>query len=1188
MKRKHHKINFVQITMTLMLVLMTTTTWAQSTAYVSTYAELRAAIENASVNNIIVTANIDVPCETSGNAGNTDLTGASTAQLIINRSLTLQSQAGSKYIIKRVAANGADATKLKSLIAIRGDGKGNSGTANLTENTVEVSFTNIIIDGGANWGATSVSDRYNAATDACGYSGRATIDVYLGATLNLEDGVEVRNGFTTKSDNSLLNDTGASMCFGGAIRVDYHNNTGGGTINIKAGATIHDCTARGGYGGALGAYNYARLNLYGGTIYNCSAANGGAIACTYRSAEGYGDSSAGTIRMYGGTISNCCASNGGALCTHGPVHDYVLGGTITSCSATYGGAIYQAFSTTVVHIVDHSSGKLTISDCTNTHETATANTDGYQYVYLSTGSISVTPVYQVTFKDYDGDFAVLSVVQGTSLGEAFPAAPAKAGLRFLGWYNGNTQVTSSTAITENITVTAKWEFYGSGTSAAPYQIPSTDAWNFLADNVNNGNTYSGKYFQLTSNISVRTMVGASTTDGTYKSFNGTFDGNGHTLNVAFSGSGQWTASFGSLNGATIKNLHITGSISTSEYRPASIAGFISGESTIDNCWSEVAISSSKKNYWVDAGGFVARVNNSNTLTLRGCLFTGSITYSDKDAYEGGGMVGWCQENATVNFYDCVFAPSAIDITKYQNQYTFAATYDNLNVKKTINNCYFNDVVGALVKTDTEAGFVPEGKHGHSITAGDNVTITNLGAATATYDVSGITTYSHGIKCNDAYYAGASESVSLNLGNTSHSGYSLTGYSVTAGTLTGSSNPYSLVMPAANVTINVRYSATTNIKPFSSGEDGWYLISSPIGIVNPTSVTNMLSNTYDIFQFNQSAELEWQNWEQTGASHNHFDLEPGRGYLYANSKDVDLSFIGTPYSGNGVVNLEYSTANLDSRMHGWNLIGNPFGVTANIGKAFYRMNAAHTEIIVASDNNILPMEGIFVRATSSGESVTFTTGAKRENASVEDRIVINLERNNGIVIDRAIVSFDKDQTLPKFQIRDNSTKLYIPQDGKEHAIAYSDMTGEMPLNFVANENGEYTLTVSPSLNSKFQILNLIDNLTGADIDLLATPSYTFNALTTDYASRFKLVFNTNENDGSTDSPQENEDFAFISNGQIIVNGEGMLQVIDMLGHQLISRQVSSDFRLPTSDFSAGMYVLQLVNGQYVKTQKIVIR
>ena len=38
------------------------------------------------------------------------------------------------------------------------------------------------------------------------------------------------------------------------------------------------------------------------------------------------------------------------------------------------------------------------------------------------------------------------------------------------------------------------------------------------------------------------------------------------------------------------------------------------------------------------------------------------------------------------------------------------------------------------------------------------------------------------------------------------------------------------------------------------------------------------------------------------------------------------------------------------------------------------------------------------------------------------------------------------------------------------------------------------------------LHLIDNLTGKDIDFLATPSYTFEGKTTDVISRFKLAFN----------------------------------------------------------------------------------
>ena len=794
-------------------LLMTTMTWG-ATAYVATYAELKAAIENASVDHIIVTANIDVPCETSGSISDgADLTGVSTAQLIMNRSLTLQSQAGSKYIIKRVAANGANASTLKSLIAIRGNGNGTNGTANLTENTVEVSFTNIIIDGGANWGLTSVENRYSAAIDAFDCSGRATIDIYLGGTLNLEDGVEVRNGFTTNPVNSLLNDSSSSQCFGGAIRVDYHNNTGGGTINIKAGATIHDCSTKGGYGGALGAYNYARLNLYGGTIYKCSAANGGAIACTYRSATGYGNTTAGTIRMYGGTISNCHAGNGGAFLMHGQnVDDYILGGTITGCSATNGGVMYvgESKSAPNVHIVAHDSGWLTISSCSNTNATSTESTGGYDNIYLNKGTISETPVYQVTFRDNNADFAVLHVVQDNSLGEAFPAAPVNAGLRFLGWYNGDTQITSSTAITNNMTVTAKWDFLGNGTVGDPYQIPSAEAWNFLADKVDNGNTYSEKYFQLTNSFSVTTMVGATTTESSYKSFSGTFDGNGKTLNVTFSGSGSWTALFGALNGATIKNMHITGSISTSALRPATIAGFISGNSTIENCWSEVEISSSQQEYWVDAGAFVGRVNGGKTLTLNGCLFTGSITYSNSDAYEGGGMVGWAQNGTTVNLYNCVFAPSAINITKYQDQYTFVATYDGY-ATKTIDNCYYNDVAGSTSMTK-------EGKHWHTITAGTDVTINGINAPSITYNVSGITAYTTGIKFGDTYYAGSGDEVSLSLSHGDKAGYTFNQYSVTGGgsLTTPTTNTPTLTMTSANQVINAEW--TKNEVTLTDGAD----------------------------------------------------------------------------------------------------------------------------------------------------------------------------------------------------------------------------------------------------------------------------------------------------------------------------------------------------------------------------------
>jgi hypothetical protein len=110
------------------------------------------------------------------------------------------------------------------------------------------------------------------------------------------------------------------------------------------------------------------------------------------------------------------------------------------------------------------------------------------------------------------------------------------------------------------------------------------------------------------------------------------------------------------------------------------------------------------------------------------------------------------------------------------------------------------------------------------------------------------------------------------------------------------------------------------------------------------------------------------------------------------------------------------------------------------------------------------------------------------------------------------------------------------------------------------------------------------MTGTDVDLLATPSYTFEARKSDYASRFKLLFSANADNNEVD-----EDFAFISDGNIIIlnEGEATLQVIDIMG-RIVSTQTVNGNASVNNVGAAGVYVLQLINGNNVKTQKIVVR
>lgn len=246
------------------------------------------------------------------------------------------------------------------------------------------------------------------------------------------------------------------------------------------------------------------------------------------------------------------------------------------------------------------------------------------------------------------------------------------------------------------------------------------------------------------------------------------------------------------------------------------------------------------------------------------------------------------------------------------------------------------------------------------------------------------------------------------------------------------------------------SYTKSIVGYPNNTSGWHLVASPLsGCIPATAVTHLTDNTYDLYYFDQTGSNNGSEWKNYKAHDEFVNLEPGRGYLYANSADVTLAFSGRPYHGDGVVALAYSTANPNAAMHGWNLIGNPFITDAILeGRSFYRMNANGSELIAADGSTVYAKEGIFVKATSANETATFAQQRSRAT--------------------------DEGTTLPKFQIHEDNPKLYIPQDGKEYAIVSVGRDGalstEIPVNFKAKKNGEYTLTVLGTESSQFSVLS----------------------------------------------------------------------------------------------------------------------
>ena len=370
----------------------------------------------------------------------------------------------------------------------------------------------------------------------------------------------------------------------------------------------------------------------------------------------------------------------------------------------------------------------------------------------------------------------------------------------------------------------------------------------------------------------------------------------------------------------------------------------------------------------------------------------------------------------------------------------------------------------------------------------------------------------------------------------------------------------------------------------SAKDGYCLIASPV-TVDPADVEGLVvANTdlnydyFDLYSFANNQDKEWCNYKDT-----HFDLIPGTGYLYAKKATTEgetfsFELTGTPYSGNGEIELTQGTGNWAD----WNLVGNPYGVDAEISMDYYEMNGDGSGLMAGVDEVVDAMQGVFVEYTENDQTVNFVP-QRGANPGVGNKLVLNLVRNRGTVIDRAIVRLGEGRQMTKFTLFENSTKLYIPQDDEDYAIVRSEAQGELPVNFRASENGTYTLSMNVE-NVDMNYLHLIDNMTGMDVDLLQTPSYTFEANTNDYANRFKLVFASN---GTNEADESS--FAFFSNGNLIVNNEGnaTLQVIDINGRILSSETISGSCS-KAINATTGVYMLRLINGENVKVQKVVVR
>ena len=362
-----------------------------------------------------------------------------------------------------------------------------------------------------------------------------------------------------------------------------------------------------------------------------------------------------------------------------------------------------------------------------------------------------------------------------------------------------------------------------------YTIKTTAGWGVFCDALQDNDTYNrfiGKTVKLDADITVTSMAGSSSHD-----FCGTFDGQEHTLTFNYTTDENDAAPFRYVDdGCVIKDLHVCGTIETSAKFAAGLIAHQYGNVTIRNCRSSVTINSSVSSENGDGthGGFVAENHSTADITFEGCLFDGKLLTTGSTATTRcGGFVGWRSNNngAVITVTNSLYAPTALEVGEMWVSSTESATFVRNGIASDITNSYYTS------DFNDGSSFTGQGKAPRTVTGGTNVTVSDI-ALTGTpteYNVSGITAYSNGGLALDngaTLYYGSGDVVSLTLSNSATGaplGYQY-GYSASAGTLSGSANPYTLTMPDEDVTIT----ATLTAFPWSgTGEvDSPYVIEYP--------------------------------------------------------------------------------------------------------------------------------------------------------------------------------------------------------------------------------------------------------------------------------------------------------------------------------------------------------------------------
>lgn len=395
-------------------------------------------------------------------------------------------------------------------------------------------------------------------------------------------------------------------------------------------------------------------------------------------------------------------------------------------------------------------------------------------------------------------------------------------------------------------------------------------------------------------------------------------------------------------------------------------------------------------------------------------------------------------------------------------------------------------------------------------------------------------------------------------------------------------------PSENVAVTYRMFIDN---PASWGNDkkgGWQFISSP---VEGVAVTDFATTTtdYDLFKYDGTEELEWVNIKNHGIGTD-FESEfvSGRGYIVSYEAQTTADF-------KGILNNDKSFTFTDIKpveeyhYKNFYLLGNPFAFDMEWNNTNMTVSGVYNGYATISNidgsydyhtsGTIKVGDGFMVKVTGATSNLSYgSTRARKEKHESINVVASSIYGSDNVIVSLA---GEEEEGFTKLDnLNEDISEIYITKNGKRFGIfSYGENVEEVNLSFKTKHTGSHIISVQPE--GEFEYVTLVDNFTGEETDMLKG-RYEFMVYSTEGSrERFTLKFSKKA------EPEQDKNFVYQSGDELIIEAEGTVQIIDVMGRVVLSETVNGNGRINISGLDKAAYIVRCVESSTMNTQKIVI-